>query len=95
MTHELLRLNQHKPKDEKAGPHLHPSPSFFIYFILFINIWPCRVFIAACNLSLLSASEGYSLVEVHRLFIVVAFLSLSFFQVASLVAVHRLYAHGL
>ena len=51
MTHELLRLNQHKPKDEKAGPHLHPSPSFLIYFILFINIWPCRVFIAALAFS--------------------------------------------
>ena len=46
MTRVLLRLNQHKPKDEKAGPHLHPSPSF-----LFMNFCLCRVFIAALPFS--------------------------------------------
>ena len=50
MTHELLSPNQHKPKDEKAGPHLHPSPSF-IYLFYFINFWPCRVFIGALAFS--------------------------------------------
>ena len=47
--HELLHLNQHKDKDEKAGPHLHLSPSFFE--ISFINFWSCWAFIAALAFS--------------------------------------------
>ena len=39
---------------------------------LFISFWLCWVFIAACRLSLTSASRGSSLVVVPRLLIVVA-----------------------
>ena len=40
------------------------SPDFFkykfTYFILFIYFWLCWVFVAACGLSLVAASGGYS-----------------------------------
>ena len=42
--------------------------------ILCIHCWLCRVFIAACGLSLVVASRGYSLVVVCRHLIVVASL---------------------
>ena len=35
--------------------------------ILFIHCWLCRVFIAACGLSLVVASRGHSLVGMHEL----------------------------
>ena len=38
-------------------------------------VWLCRVFLAVCGLSLVVASGGYSLVEVHRLLIAVASLA--------------------
>ena len=44
----------------------------FIYS--FINFWLCWVFVAACGLSLVLGSRGYSLVVVHRLLTVLASL---------------------
>ena len=43
-------------------------------FYLFIYFWLCWVFIAACQLSLVAASGGFSLVAVHGLLAVVASL---------------------
>ena len=44
----------------------------FIYVFCF---WLCWVFIAACQLSLVVAGRGYSLVVVHGLLTVVASLA--------------------
>ena len=61
---------------------------FFSYYILKIYFvclfWLCLVLIAVTRLSIAVASGGYSQVAVCRLLVV-----------ASLVAEHRLYAHGL
>ena len=38
----------------------------------FLSLWLCWVFIAACRLSLVVVSRGYSLVVVHGFLIVVA-----------------------
>ena len=35
---------------------------FFKWFYLFLNFWLCWIFVAACSLSLVVASRGYSLV---------------------------------
>ena len=40
---------------------------FFIFTVLFIYFWLCSVFIVVCGLSLIAASEGYSLIAVHGL----------------------------
>jgi len=45
---------------------------FLNTFYLFIYFWLCWVFVAAPGLSLVVVSRGYSLVEMHRLLIVVA-----------------------
>ena len=58
---------------------------FFKYIYLFIYFWLRWVFIAAHWLSLVAASGGLLFVAVRGLLIVVA----------SLVAEHRLYAHGI
>ena len=58
---------------------LRETPIKYIY----IYIWLCRVFIAACRLSLISVSRGYSLVT-RRLLI----------AVASLVVEHRISSCG-
>ena len=42
------------------------------FFKLFICFWLCWVFIAACGLSLVAASRGYSLVAVWGLLIAMA-----------------------
>ena len=39
---------------------------------IFIYFWLCRIFVAACGLSLVVASGGYSLVAVRGLLIVMA-----------------------
>ena len=59
-----------------------PENLFFFFFPIhsFIYFWLCWVFIAACSLSLVVVSGGYSLVMVLGLLIVVA----------SLVSVHGL-----
>ena len=54
---------------------LHISSSFFKHFI-YLFIFCYAVFVAACGLSLVGASKGYSLVAVHRLLIAVASLVL-------------------
>ena len=56
----------------------------FWKFSLFVCFWLCLVLIAVPRLSIAVASGGYSQVAVCRLLVV-----------ASLVAEHRLYAHGL
>ena len=65
---------------------------FLNTFYLFIYFWLCWVFVAAPGLSLVVVSRGYSLVEMHRLLIVVA--SRCKAQApgtpASVVAAHRL-----
>ena len=53
--------------------------SYLVYcllFIIYVFIWLCWVFVSACRLSLVGASGGYSLVEMHGLLIVVACISL-------------------
>ena len=50
------------------------SHFLFLKCYLFIHLWLCWVFIAACGLSLVSASRGYSLVAIHGLLIEVASL---------------------
>ena len=47
---------------------------FLFYFDLFIYLWLCWVFVAACGLSLVAASRGYSFVAVRGLLIAVASL---------------------
>ena len=44
-----------------------------LYLLIYLFIWLCWVFVAACGLSLVAASEGYS-VAVRRLLIAVASL---------------------
>ena len=44
----------------------------FFLIIFFIDLRLCGVFVAAPGLSLVVVSRGYSLVEMHRLLIVVA-----------------------
>ena len=51
------------------------SHFLFLKFYLFIHLWLCWVFIAACGLSLVSTSRGYSLVAMHGLLIEVASLA--------------------
>ena len=55
------------------------------FFLRLIDVWLCWVFIAACRLSPVVVSEGYSVDGIHRLLI----------EVTSLVAEYRLQAHGL
>ena len=50
-------------QQESQGAH------FNIFIYLFIYFWLHRIFIAACGLSLLVASEAYSLSAMHGLFI--------------------------
>ena len=57
-----------------------PSPARLFSLSLLIYLRLCWVFVAALGLSLLVASRGYSLVEVHGLLI----------AMASLVVEHRL-----
>ena len=51
--------------------HVSTMRDFFFNFlnllILFIYFWLCWVFVAACGLSLVMVSGGYSLVVVQRL----------------------------
>jgi len=47
---------------------------FFLKINLFLAVLGHCVFFAACGLSLVVASAGYSLVAVHRLLIALAFL---------------------
>ena len=48
--------------------------NLIIYFLIyFLYFWLCWVFIAACGLSLVVASGGYSLVGVHGFPMVVDF----------------------
>ena len=54
--------------------HLSILLSFFLNIYLFIYLWLRWVFVAACGLSLVATSEGYSFVAVHRLLIAVASL---------------------
>ena len=55
------------------------APLLFFKFYLLIYFWLCWVTVAACRLSLVAASGGYSLVAMHGLIVV-----------ASLSAQHRL-----
>ena len=50
-------------------------PFSILKFYLFIHLWLHWVVIAACGLSLVSASRGYSLVAMHGLLIEVASLA--------------------
>ena len=52
--------------------YLHVLKLRIIIFFLYVYVWLCWVFIAACGLSLEAVSRGYSLVAVHRLLTVVA-----------------------
>ena len=74
-------LSSLKLREEVFG--LDGSLLFYFYLFILINLfiyfWLCWVFVAACGLSLVAASGGYS-VAVRGLLI----------AVASLVAEHRL-----
>ena len=61
-----------------------PPWKFYFLKILFIYFWLHWVFVAGCQLSLVAASKGYSLIVVHGLLIVVD----------SLAAEHRLSSCG-
>lgn len=54
--------------------HIYPSTCIFKNFFVFIYFWLRWVFVAACGLSLVAVSEGYSPVAVCGLLIVMALL---------------------
>ena len=60
----------------KSGGSSSPICSAFLFYSLFVYFyfWLCWVFVAACGLSLVAVRRDYSLVAVHELLIVVAFL---------------------
>ena len=59
--------------------HTHTHTESLVFCKVFFNnciyFWLCWVFIAACRLSLLVVSRGYSLVAMRGLLTVVAFLA--------------------
>ena len=55
----------------------HPGEGCYLrqwFFFIYLYFWLHWVFVAACVLSLVAASRGYSLVVIHRLLVVVASL---------------------
>lgn len=56
-----------------------------MFVLRLIDVWLCWVFTAACRISPVVVSEGYSVDRMHRLLT----------EVTSLVAKHRLQAHKL
>ena len=64
----------HQGPAKAPGPHKLSLRSL-AFWILFIFLWLCWVFVAAPRLSLLAAGSGHSLTAVHRLLSVVASLA--------------------
>ena len=84
-ANERSMVSSPKGEEEPApagahGPSVFPllfrSTSFlgFLKYIYIYIYWLCWVFVAACGLSLVVESRGYSLVVVHGLLIAVASL---------------------
>ena len=53
-----------------------PELFYLLFQIIYLCVyfWLCWIIVAACGLSLVAASGGYSLVAMHRLLIAVASL---------------------